>query len=97
MADSASGWRGYRNAVITGQRVVLDGCKFTDCELHNCILVYKGGRLPVFSQSSLFNCSLLLEKSAARTLTLLSMVYPGLDDPTQSQLRTALKTITSKK
>ncbi len=97
MADSPGGWRGYRQAVLKGQRVVLDGSKFTDCELHNCILVYKGGRLPVFTRSSLFSCSLILEKSAMRTLALLGMVYAGLDKPSQNDLGAALKAITNQR
>jgi len=55
----------------TGETIVIDGQKFIDCEFRQCILIYRGGELPLFDGSFLDNCNWKFEDAALRTIHLL--------------------------
>ncbi len=55
----------------TGETIVIDGQKFVDCEFRQCVLIYRGGELPLFDGSFLDNCDWRFEEAALRTIHLL--------------------------
>jgi hypothetical protein len=54
-----------------GQRVDLDGNRYTRCNFTNCTIVYSGGDIPILSHCNFYSENWRFEGPAERTLTLL--------------------------
>jgi hypothetical protein len=67
----------YREAVLEGGRVDVDGRRFIACELRDCTLVYSGGEGFEFLQTRLRNCRWRVEGAAWRTVEFLRGVRHG--------------------
>jgi hypothetical protein len=48
--------------------MVIDGKKFVKCTFENCHLVYKGGKVPVFSGCNMNGCLWVFDEAAHNTL-----------------------------
>ncbi|MBK0024506.1 hypothetical protein L7D45_22285 [Brucella pseudogrignonensis] len=63
---------------FTGETVVVDGRKYLDCEFRQCLLIYRGGELPIFDGSFLDDCDWRFEDAALRTINILQRInYNG--------------------
>lgn len=56
---------------IAGQTVVLDGRIFKNTHFQSCIIVYRGGTLPVLHGDFFDDCTWRFEDEAGRTLDFL--------------------------
>ncbi len=60
---------------FTNETVNLDRMEFVDCEFRSCVLVYRGGPVPVFNGSCLDDCEWKFESEALNTVQLLRNLY----------------------
>lgn len=63
---------------ISNKQVTLDGNSFIDCEISSCVLVYKGGTLPVLRDCQINDCQWNFSDQAANTLQFMSAMYNGM-------------------
>lgn len=59
---------------IADQTVVLDGQVIKDTHFQNCIIVYRGGTVPVLHRNFFDECSWRFENEAGRTLDFLKAI-----------------------
>ncbi len=63
---------------ISKKQITLDGNRFVDCEISNCVLVYKGGVLPVLRDCQINDCQWNFSDQAANTLQFMAAMYNGM-------------------
>jgi hypothetical protein len=70
----------YREAVLEGQTVRVDGRRFIACDLRNCVLCYAGGEDFEFRHNHIEGCRWRLEGAAQRGLDFLRWVRHELGE-----------------
>lgn len=63
---------------INSKKITLDGNSFIDCEISNCVLIYKGGVLPVLRDCKINDCQWNFTDQAANTLQFMAAMYNGM-------------------
>jgi len=69
-----------RGQTFAGERVVLDGKHFEDCDFDSCTLVYRGGVPPNFVRCDFAAPRFVFEDAAQNTVQLMSAIYNGIDE-----------------
>ncbi len=59
----------------SNKTVKLDGHEYYGCNFDGCVLVYRGGKPPVLTDSSITNCQFRLDGPAGDTGGFLRMLY----------------------
>jgi hypothetical protein len=65
----------YRDELIEGQDVLLDGRAFTGCTLRDCRMIVKGMRPAKLSGCTFHNVRWVLDGPAAQTIEFLAALY----------------------
>ncbi len=68
----------FNGKTITKKKIILDGNVFIDCDISECVLVYRGGRLPALRDCRINDCQWSFTNSAANTLQFMSAMYNGM-------------------
>lgn len=63
---------------IADRTEVIDGNEYRDCRFEKCLIVYRGGQLPVISSCHFENCTWQFQDAAERTLLFLKSIYHGM-------------------
>jgi pSer/pThr/pTyr-binding forkhead associated (FHA) protein len=96
--QSAAPQRGVaieRGVSFQGQQVDLDGRKFVACQFRDCVLVYRGGELPLITHCRLENCRWQFRDAAQRTHLFLEDVYHGFGEGGQGLVEATFRAIRS--
>lgn len=56
------------------RELLLDGNEYLRCIVKNCRLIYSGGELPQFKDSTFDSCQFIFDGSARRTLHFIGML-----------------------
>ncbi|HEY2894159.1 MAG TPA: hypothetical protein VGJ16_08105 [Pirellulales bacterium] len=63
---------------LTDATEVIDGNQYSDCKFEGCQLIYRGGPLPIITNSQFNNCRWRFEDAAERTIIFMKNVYHGM-------------------
>ena len=65
-------FRTRRNEIID-----LDGNEFHGCDIQHCILIYRGGELPVLMNCAVAQCDFAFDEHARNTIDFFRVFYRG--------------------
>ena len=69
----------FSDKQFSGEEVYLDENNFTNCEFHNCILIYGGGDSGSFDNCKFVNSQWGFSGAASNTFSFLAFLYQQVE------------------
>src|SRR5215218_1853227 len=67
-----------KDLLITDENVVVDGKTFNNCRFVECRILYKGGKVPEFTNCAFESCQWVFDGPAENTIQYFALLYTGL-------------------
>jgi len=67
----------FQGRTFHNETVELDGNDYDRCDIQHCTLIYRGGKIPSLTNSTVAHCQFTFEDSALNTIAFLRAFYQG--------------------
>ena len=82
----------FQNTTFRNETVDLDGNEFHGCDIQDCLLIYRGGELPVLVNCVIAQCDFAFDESARNTIAFFRAFYRGGFQPVIDEIFHSIRT-----